>query len=121
MAANPLRGEAELVAGDRTLTLCLDVNAFCYAEDELGKTTDQIVVTLESRPADMMMARGLIWAALQRHHPGTNLLEAGEIISESGLAEARAALTKCLEAAFGTVEGKDKPRPPRKRAGNGAG
>lgn len=137
--ANPLRGEAPLAAGDASYTLCFDVNAFCYAEAQLAKTTDEIVFQVQDELSGWVVAsknpnalprlnsslvRGLLWAGLQKHHPGTHLVEAGEIMSDAGLANTVVAVTNAFFAAFGPpeAEGEKRPNPPkRKRGGRGIG
>jgi hypothetical protein len=127
VAVNPLRGEASLDGGVRgPLKLCFDANAFCYAEERLGKSTDEIVemVSMEFASWDKKalaagatpkinanLTRALLWAGLQRHHPGIHLAEAGEIMSDAGLAHTVGALLSGFFAAFGNAEGEQGSRP----------
>lgn len=119
-AINPMRGEAILEAGERkTLKIVFDVNAFCYAEERLGKSTDEIVdqVTKEFATWDRKnleaggtprinatLTRVLLWAGLQKHQPGTHMVEAGEIMSDVGVAVVGNAVLDAFYAAFGQAE-----------------
>ena len=137
-AVNPLRGEATLDAGERgTLTLVYDVNAFCYAEGHLGKTTDQIVAMVQEEFAgwdqaaadesraprvNATLTRALLWAGLQKRHPGTHMIEAGEIMSDAGLGETVAAVLNGVFAFFGKAEEDgDSGDPPKKPKKGGTG
>ena len=122
MAVNPMRGEAELAVGDRTLKLTLDVNSWCLIQPALGMKPMQIVSAFESDPDDMVVLRGLLWGALQKHHD-CHLIEAGEIMADAGFLPTRSALTACLAAAFGTAdpEGKEVADPPEPRRSRGTG
>ena len=129
-AINPLRGEARLEGGEgRSFKLCFDVNAFCYAEERLGKTTDEIVALvaeefsawgnakLEGSPRiNASLTRALLWAGLQKHHPGTHLAEAGEIMSDAGIATTAGAVLNGFFAAFGKAEDGEEKNPPTSAA-----
>ncbi|MDO7841078.1 hypothetical protein [Sphingomonas immobilis] len=116
MGTNPLRGEADLVAGDQTYKLVFDVNAFICAEQALGgMTTDEIVERYErtQAKADMTLLRALVYGGLQREHP-CHLIQAGEIVADAGIASVRDAVRTGLGAAFGMkpAEDKEEPDPP---------
>ncbi|WP_397586679.1 hypothetical protein [Sphingobium fuliginis] len=102
-AANPLRGEKVVSVGGVDYKLVLDVNAFCYAQAELGKKSLEITAAISGDPDDMLSIRGLFWASLQKYHP-CHLFEAGEIMADAGPAAVRAALLDCLADAFGLAE-----------------
>jgi hypothetical protein len=125
-AANPLLGETLLIAGETTYKLCFDVNAMCYAEERLKKTTDEIVAIVSEEFAgwekerldkgqiprlNNSLTRTLIWAGLQKHHPKTHLIEAGEIMTIAGIGTSATAVINGFFAAFGTAEDGDKPDP----------
>lgn len=137
-AVNPLRGEATLEAGERgTLKITFDCNAFCFAEERLDKTTDEIVAQVAEEFAgwqeearakgatprlNASLTRTLLWAGLQKHQPGTHLVEAGEILSDAGPAATAVAVLNAFFAAFGPAEGEQSSRPPRApRKGRGIG
>lgn len=119
---NPLRGEAQLVAGAATYRLAFDVSAFCYAETALAPlVADEIVSQIASATASMTVLRGVTWAALQRHHPEVHLAQAGEIMSDAGMPAVRKALADGLQAAFGlATEGGDDANPRSGAGGTGS-
>jgi hypothetical protein len=118
---NPLRGEAALVAGAKTYTLTFDVNAFCLAEKALAMPTDEIVQAIDTGSADLSFMRALIWAGLQRGHACT-IAEAGDIVSDAGMAVAKSAMLAGLTAAFGLAqEDGDEMDPPKTAHGTGSG
>jgi hypothetical protein len=112
--ANALKGEAELVAGDKTYTLVFDINSLCEAEDAAGMETRDILTALEhGNPIKVL--RALVYAGLQRKHP-CHLIGAGEVVQAAGIGAAREAVEKGLAAAFPVAE-KVKPARPLKAAG----
>lgn len=141
---NPLRGDSHLKVGDVTYLLCLDVNALCFAEKELSQTTDEILgvaasdfsgwqrvaaaaktgVDLPTPRTNAVLIRALLWAALQKHNPGTHLVEAGEIMTNAGLGPTVIAVLDALFTAFGLAEDKDSAGPQKppaaKKAGTGS-
>jgi hypothetical protein len=123
IAVNPLRGEAALQAGGKTYRLVFDANAFCFAESALAPmATDEIIGQIAAGTANMGLLRAMVWAALQRHHPETHIMGAGEVMSDAGMPAVRTALASGLGSAFGlATEGKDGKNPPKKEGGTGSG
>jgi len=119
-AINPLRGEAVLEAGGETFKLTLDVNAFCHVQAALDLKPRELVATFEEEPDDLVVARGLLWGALQKHH-SCHIVQAGEIMADAGLPQVRVALAECLAACFGSAEGKQGGNPRRGRKTPGTG
>jgi hypothetical protein len=78
MAANPLKGEVEIVSGDATYTLVFTSNAIVQCEQVLGATIGEITSNL-MRVENL---RALVWAALQTHHKGADLFKAGDVIDD---------------------------------------
>lgn len=77
MAANPLKGEIDLISGEETYTLVFTSNAIVQAEQLLNATIGEITGQL-TRVENI---RVLLWAALQKHHGKTvDLLKAGDIL-----------------------------------------
>lgn len=112
--ANPLRGEASIEIGSATFTLVLDANAFCNAQQALGKKLLEMVEDFQLEPDDLITLRALFWASLQKHHP-CHIIQAGEMLSDAGQPQVRGVIAEVLAAAFGTgeaAEGKDEPNPP---------
>lgn len=79
--ANTVLGDVALQLGGESFTLRLDMNAWCELEAETGQLGHDVLATVAD-PArrSMRLQRALAWAALQRHHPGTTLREAGDIV-----------------------------------------
>lgn len=118
-----LRGQVALTAGETRYHLVFDVNAFCFAQEALGKKTMEIVADFSDDADDLVTARGLLWAGLQKHH-ACHLLQAGEIMSDAGQIAVRAAVSEGLAAAFGLAEkaeDKESPNPPMPTPGTGSG
>jgi len=78
MAANPLKGEVELVIGETTYTLCFSSNSIVEVEQLLGDSIGSIAADISK----VEHQRALLWASLQKHHKGINLLDAGDLIDE---------------------------------------
>lgn len=120
--ANPLRGEAALEVDGQQLTLVIDINALCEAEEALGLDVD-LMLAKYAAGTSVRMVRALVWAGLQARHPCT-LDEAGGIVSRAGFLPAKAALEKALKAAMPAPED-DRTQNPRKGgrkvAGSGTG
>jgi hypothetical protein len=77
MAANPLKGEIDLVAGDETYTLVFTSNAIVQVEQLLSASIGEIT----GRLTHVENIRVLLWAALQKHHGKTvDLMKAGDIL-----------------------------------------
>lgn len=97
--ANKDRGEISLKVDGKTYTLCFDVNALCEVEDLLGRGIPHIMADMQS--AETMRfgtVRGLLWGALQRHHPEMTVKMAGEMVSAVKLDKAMAAIGDALNA-----------------------
>lgn len=77
----PISGDVILQIGPQRWTLRLDFNAFCLFE---GLTAKAGLVWLGAfERGEVVMAtelRAMLWAALQRHHVGVSLEEAGDIL-----------------------------------------
>ncbi|HEY8414809.1 MAG TPA: GTA-gp10 family protein [Thermaerobacter sp.] len=100
--ANPLRGEVELKAGERTYILRYTTNALVRLEEEFGKSVIQM-----AENASIKEARALVWAGLLHSHPNLTMEQAGDIMDEAGFTEAIQAASQALRKAFGrAAEGK---------------
>lgn len=114
MAANPFRGEAELVVGEKTYKLVMDANALIFTQGLLKRKPREMVQSLFADPEDTELVRGLLWGCLQKHHE-CHVIEAGEILSDAGEAETCAALLLVAAEAYGIgkeEEGGDRENPP---------
>lgn len=94
--ANAHRGEAELKAGDATYLLVFDINAICDAEDHADKPIADIMAGL----GRISTLRLLLRSAMQKHHAGATIEQAGEVIGAAGVPATMAAITKALNLAF---------------------
>lgn len=92
MMANAERGEVSVETGDGAITLVLDFNALCALEDAAGVSVDE----MDFAKPSLSLMRRIMWAAMQRHHPGTSEAEAGDAIDAIGLQESMDVLGKLL-------------------------
>jgi len=110
--ANPLRGEVDLVAGETTYTLRMSINEIVQLETLLDMGVMEISSMLGEAGNPRLGAwRAALWAALQGHHKGTTLEDAGEIIAQAGFANVMAKVGEALQAAFPAPEPETKPSP----------
>lgn len=95
MAANPLRGEAELRFGERVLVLRPSFGALVAAEEELGP-----LFALVERAADGRLALGemaaLFWHCVRERPEGLTREAIGEAVVAGGLAAATPVLRVLL-------------------------
>jgi len=84
MAANPLRGEIDLVAGDTTYTLRPTTNALVALEKATGLAYGDLLNRLPAM--DMVHLRAMIFHLLQPVHGKTvkTLEQAGDLIDAAG-------------------------------------
>lgn len=66
MAANPERGETELIAPDTTYTLALGIGDIIAMEARTKRKYGEMMLALGM--VDVTAARDILFAALQRHH-----------------------------------------------------
>lgn len=78
MAANPLKGEVDIVSGDVTYTLAFTSNSIVLAEQLLSASIGEIATNL----THVENLRALLWAALQKHHAKLDLLKAGDVLDD---------------------------------------
>lgn len=119
---NPITGEVGCECEGQAYVLVLDVNAMCVLEAELGLTPTEISEML-GKPLTSTATRALFYAALQEHHEGLTLKEAGKLVHVMGPVAARAKVFEALAAAWGSAD-EDRAAPPvgpRKRAKAGTG
>jgi hypothetical protein len=93
--ANPLKGDVDLVSDGVTYTLCFTSNGIVEVENVLGGLSIGEIAMQASR---IEYQRALLWGALQKHHPGTDLAKAGDVLDgcEGGLAEVEEQVTRAL-------------------------
>lgn len=119
--ANPLKGEVDLVAGDKTYTLRMSINEIVQLETLLDKGVQEISAILGNDQDVRIGAwRAALWASLQANHKGLTLEDAGDIMGEAGMPEVMAKVGEALQLAFPSDEGGKKPNPQKaSRAGTG--
>lgn len=99
--ANREKGEASLkLPTGETLTLVMDNNALCDAEEASDKGADELIGLATRR---LSAARTLLWASLRRHHPEKTLADCGTMFDLDREATATA-LRDALQSAFGQPE-----------------
>lgn len=115
--ANPNRGEVALPVGDREYRLSFSINAICELEEALNMPVSKIADGMnDAGSIRMSMIRTVVWAALQDHHDGVSVKEAGQIASEAGIPAVMEAIGKAFALAFPEAEDKANPRKAAKRA-----
>ena len=85
--ANRERGEVSLEIDGTTYTMVLDLEALCHLEDHFSTPAkDAVFPELLERASrgSARHIRGIVWAALQRHHKGMTLEETSDLIQASG-------------------------------------
>jgi hypothetical protein len=80
-------GDVILEVGDRSYTLCMDLNAMCTLEGLFSTpakeaTFPEIVAKVNRR--SMTHTRGFIWAALRKHHPDITLEQVTDMVMALG-------------------------------------
>jgi hypothetical protein len=120
MAANPERGEVDLVAGGRTYTLKLSMNAAVTLEQKYNKTAGQIMA--EASQLNFQAIRAVMWLLLQKYHSSDFPTEeaVGTLVDELGsVSKFWLALEQLAKVNNDT--GAKTPAGPRKaRSGTGA-
>ena len=102
MAANPLRGEAELQAGDAAHILRLGVHSMVLLEREFGQSLPKIMAERFSDPANLLVGDmlTLLWASMQKSSGGPSKDDVADIMDEAGLPACGAAIGELLAATF---------------------
>lgn len=118
--ANPLKGEVELLVGDKSLILRFSVDAICSLEERLGKGFPAIAGDLQD-PAKVTitLVRHLLHAGLSEFQPDITLKEAGElIVPAGGMVKVLEQVSKAITAAFPQqAEASGTRRPPKRLNG----
>lgn len=109
--ANPERGEVDLVIGETTYTIKLGRNALASVEGLLGRGFPEIAATLNADPQISVM-RAILWAGLQRHHPGIDLLQVGDLMDDAGDELIGEKIGEALKLAFPEARASDRPQAP---------
>ena len=102
--ANPIRGEVELKAGEKTYQLRLSINSIVEIETLLDRGIGQIIESLDPDRVRVGTLRALLWGALRENHPTISIFDAGDLISQIGAAVAGEKIGEALKAAFPPAE-----------------
>jgi hypothetical protein len=120
MTANPLKGETELKAGEETYILALSINELVRLEQLLDVGIIEIAEWFnDAKRIRVGNMRAILWAALQRHHEGVTLEQAGDIISAVGLGVIVDTLGTAVQASFPEAEVSENPPNASRRGGTG--
>lgn len=123
---NKQRGEVTIDINGTAYTLVLDLNALAVFEQQLcfdlrrDVTWEQGLALVERR--QLLAARAVMWAALQRHHPATTVVQAGDLMEQlGGMAKIEQALRDAVAQAMPTKEDREASGNPRGARKNGRG
>jgi hypothetical protein len=101
---NQMRGTVSHEIGGERLELLLATNEWCDLEEELGKTTQEILTEFFAMAAkgdlNMRFMRSLFRAALSQARPSITLEQAGAIMSDIGLVATAPLLGKVILASM---------------------
>lgn len=121
---NPVRGEVGFTVADQHYVLLFSINALCALEDALDMSVSDIGAKMTAGMR-MSFLRTVFWAGLIDRRPALTELQAGDILSELGAAEAGALIAQAFTAAFPKAEaatGVARPRSaPARKPAAGAG
>lgn len=93
--ANASKSEVALKIGESTYTLKFGRNAMASVESLFGgRPFNEIAME-----PTVTVQRAMLWAALQRHHPGLDLLTVGDLLDEADDSEIGAKLGEALQLA----------------------
>ena len=97
--ANEERGEVELVAGERSYTLALSMNAIAEMQAKTGKTYGETIRAIRS--LDIVALRDVLWMTLKKHHKKDfpNPDKVGDLVDslDGGMNTAIVTLNRLLE------------------------
>lgn len=118
---NSARGVVSREIAGETIKFRIATNEWCELEDEFGKTTDEILkdffAGIQAGTLTMKGLRKFFRAALSASRPGITEEEAGEVMSDLGLAEAGTLLGEVIIASMPQAEAKPAPGKPARPAG----
>lgn len=123
--ANPLKGEVDLVVGEATYTLHLDIEEIVQMENMLDMRVLEIANEMQqTRNPRLGFWRVALWAAMRSIHPETSLEDASGIIKTVKLPMVMTKVSEAMTASFPKAEPDAKPgaKPsPRKASRRGTG
>src|SRR6188768_3746636 len=111
--ANPLQGEVELQAGDKSHVLKLGVGALIYLEGEFGKTINRLLKEHFTDEKKLLIGdmRTFLRAALRRSDGSMpEPVEVEQIMDAAGLANCGAAIGSLLRITFPPPKAPENPQ-----------
>lgn len=115
--ANPVKGEVAFEAQGKRYVLSYSVNALCALEDEIGESVIALSAKMQAgEGASIRMIRTIFRAGLTDHQGEVTENEAGDIMSELGVAHASGLVERAFALAFPEVPRSDSGRPLAARA-----
>lgn len=100
---NKFKGEVSFTANGQDYTAKFSTNAICCLEERLGKTFEQITMSLGYREL-----RAFLYFAIQQNHPGVSLEDTGDILDDLGMAKAQKIIADGLKWAMPESKGAKK-------------
>lgn len=126
--ANRERGEVSLTVAGQVYTMVLDIAAICELEDLFStkerEATFQDILQRVNRNS-VRHIRGMVWAALRRHHRALTLEQAGQLIEDAGglvaFGEKLAEIAKSTRPDPEDLSEGNRPQKAQRRKVNGTG
>lgn len=88
VVANRLKGEVDIQVGAKTYTLCMDINALAWLEERYSTPEQEVsfpqLLDRMEKSKRITDIRTMMCAALQKHHPGITIEEAGDVMQATG-------------------------------------
>jgi hypothetical protein len=122
MITNPEKGDVSFAVGEKTFTLRYNHLALVKLETTLNRGLVQVIGEISS-PEKMRLATmiALLWAGLQKHHPGMSQEDAAEILDElGGIGPVMPHIDEAFGKAFAATSGTKGTNPPQQTT-NGSG
>lgn len=121
--ANPVKGEVAFEALGKRYVLSYSVNALCQLEEEIGESVIALSAKMQAgEGASIRMIRSIFRAGLLDNQGEITEKEAGDIMTEIGVAEASGLVEKAFALAFPDAPRGGSGRPlAAKPARNGTG
>lgn len=120
--ANPVKGEVDFELDGRTFTLSYSIDSLCVLEDLLDLSVTEIGRQMATAPR-LGFLRAVLWAGLRDHHPGLEVVQVGEMITQIGFEKLGQLIAVAYFKSFPTAEKKPAhpPKPPTRKPAAGSG
>lgn len=117
---NNVRGVVTQEIDGKNYGFRLGANEWCELEDDLGKSTSDVVKDLEamarSAQVNLKLFRSIFRAALSYSEPDITLREAGDLMESYGMENAGLLVVRIVEAGMPKAEAKGSAGKPRRAA-----